>query len=335
MDPEPPATPPSETPPPAETPAPAGEPEAVAPETPPSPYSYGAPPAAPARPARSMRPLLAIIVAVIIVIVAVIGYAVAGYAYSQSRLSSSRDAYNSVVANENKITEAVTGLSTKLTGANVASASSADLKSDQTVVGQLVTQSQAAQSQIGTDDAKLAKADSDLKQNQWLTVINKSEIDKATTRIGHLRKAMADAKTITADYVQIGNFYQAFLDMALDFDTIGNTTNSSDLTAVAAAIQKLKADVAKAIPLDKAPGLPAEMDTFLKDVQVVANDFSNVLNTAASGDSSAFDTAVSKLDADTAKLDTFDFNKMANAIDAFYKPLIDDYNSEVDKANAT
>src|SRR2546423_990388 len=264
MDPEPPATPPAETPPPGETPPPSGEPEAVGPQAP-SPYSYSAPPAAPARPARSMRPLLAIIVAVIIVIVAVIGYAVAGYAYSQSRLSSSRDAYNSVVANENKITEAVTGLSTKLTGANVASASSADLKSDQTVVGQLVTQSQAAQSQIGTDDAKLAKADSDLKQNQWLTVINKSEIDKATTRIGHLRKAMADAKTITADYVQIGNFYQAFLDMALHFDTIGNTTNSSDLTAVAAAIQKLKADVAKAIPLDKAPGLPAGVETFLKD----------------------------------------------------------------------
>src|SRR5205823_1362872 len=133
MDPEPPVTPPSETPPPAETPAPAGETEAVAPETP-SPYSYSAPPTPPARPARSMRPLLAIIVAVIIVIVAVIGYAVAGFAYSQSRLSSSRDAYNSVVGNENKITDAVNGLSTKLTGANVASASSADLKSDQTVV---------------------------------------------------------------------------------------------------------------------------------------------------------------------------------------------------------
>jgi hypothetical protein len=333
MDPEPPATPPAETPLPAETPPPAAEPEPAAEA--PAPYPYSAPPPAPARPARSMRPLLAIIVAVIIVIVAVIGYAVAGYAYSQSRLSSSRDAYNSVVGNENKITDAVNGLSTKLTGANVANASSADLKADQTVVGQLVTQSQAAQSQIAADDAKLAKAESDLKQNQWLTVISKSDIDKTTTRIGHLRKAMADAKTITADYVQIGNFYQAFLDMALDFDTIGNTTSSSDLTAVGAAIQKLKTDVAKAISLDKAPGLPTDMDAFLKDVQAVANDFSNVINTAASGDSSAFDTAVSKLNADTAKLDTFDFNKMANAIDAFYKPLIDDYNSEVEKANAT
>ena len=69
-----------------------------------------------------MRPVLAIIVAVIIVIVAVIGYAVAGYAYSQSRLNSARNAYNTVVGHENKLTDAVNSLGTKLTGANVVNA---------------------------------------------------------------------------------------------------------------------------------------------------------------------------------------------------------------------
>src|SRR2546423_6441961 len=334
MDPEPPATPPSETPPPAETPAPAGEPEAVAPETP-SPYSYSAPPPPPARPARSMRPLLAIIVAVIIVIVAVIGYAVAGYAYSQSRLNSARNAYNTGVRHENKLTDAVNSLGSKLTGANVVNASTTDIKSDQTLVAQLISESQAAQAQIKTDDATLSSAESDLKSNQWLTVISKSDIDKMSTRIGHMRKALADGKTISADYVQIGAFYQAFLDMAADFDTIGNTTGSPDLTAVAATIQKLKADVAKAISLDKAPGLPADIDAFLKVVQSFAGDVSNLLNALGSGDSAAYDAAVSAGDADVAKLDTFDFTKMGNAIDSYYKPLIDDYNSEVDKANAT
>src|SRR5256714_2046129 len=262
MDPEPPATPPSETPPPAETPAPAGEPEAVAPETP-SPYSYSAPPPPPARPARSMRPLLAIIVAVIIVIVAVIGYAVAGYAYSQSRLNSARNAYNTVVGHENKLTDAINSLGTKLTGANVVNASTTDIKSDQTLVAQLISESQAAQAQIKTDDATLSSAESDLKSNQWLTVISKSDIDKMSTRNGRMRKALADGKTISADYVQIGAFYQAFLDMAADFDTAGSAS-SSDLTALAAAIQKLKTDTAKAISLDKAPGLPPDIDAFLK-----------------------------------------------------------------------
>src|SRR2546423_4256063 len=335
MDPEPAATPPSETPPPAETPAPAGEGEAVAPETPPSPYAYGAPPPPPARPARSMRPLLAIIVAVIIVIVAVIGYAVAGYAYSQSRLNSARNAYNTVVGHENKLTDAVNSLGSKLTGANVVNASTTDIKSDQTLVAQLISQSQAAQAQIKTDDATLSSAESDLKSNQWLTVISKSDIDKMSTRIGHMRKALADVKTISADYVQIGAFYQAFLDMAADFDTIGNTTGSPDLTALAAAIQKLKTDTAKAISLDKAPGLPSDMDAFLKVVQSFAGDVSNLLNALGSGDSAAEDPAARAGDADVAKLDTFDFTKMGNAIDSYYKPLIDDYNSEVDKANAT
>ena len=214
-------------------------------------------------------------------------------------------------------------------------ASTTDIKSDQTLVAQLISQSQAAQAQIKTDDATLSSAESDLKSNQWLTVISKSDIDKMSTRIGHMRKALADGKTISADYVQIGAFYQAFLDMAADFDTIGNTTGSPDLTAVAAAIQKLKADVAKAISLDKAPGLPADIDAFLKVVQSFAGDVSNLLNALGSGDSAAYDAAVSAGDADVAKLDTFDFTKMGNAIDSYYKPLIDDYNSEVDKANAT
>jgi hypothetical protein len=333
MDPEPPATSPGDTTPPAEPSAPAGQPEPAAEA--PAPYAaYGPPPAPPARPARSARPLIAIVLAVIIVIVAVIGYAVAGYAYSQSRLSTARDAYNSVVDSENKLTDAVNGLGTKITGSNVTSASSTDLKSDQTLVAQLISQSQDAQTQIATDEATLAKADSDLQQNQWLTVISKGDIDKMTTRIGHLSKALSDAKTITADYAQIGAFYQAFLAMAVDFDTLGNSTSSSDLTAVAATIQTLKTDVAKAVSLDKAPGLPPEMDAFLKDLQVVSTDLANVINTAASGDSAAFDAAVSAANADTAKLDAFDFNKMSSDIEAFYKPMIDDYNSEIDKANA-
>jgi hypothetical protein len=332
-------TPPAETPLPAEKVLPADEPQASTEPQPaapaPPPYSYSPPPPAAARPARSMRPLIAVVVAVIVVIVAVIGYAVAGYAYSQSRLNSARNEYNSVVDHQNKLTDAVNSLGNKLTGTNVVNAPSADIKSDQALVTQLISQSQDAQGQIQTDQAMLDKADADLKANSWLTVISKSEIDKSTTRIGHLSKALADAKTITADYVQIGNFYAAFLDMAADFDTVGNTAGSTDITAMGAAIQKLKTDVAKAISLDKAPGLPPELDTFLKNTQAFANDVSNLLNASASGDSAAYDAALSAGNADIAKLDAFDFTKMGNEIDAFYKPMIDDYNSEVGKANAT
>jgi len=306
----------------------------------PSPYAYAAPPlgamAAP-RPPRSMAPLIAIIVAAIIVVVAVVAYAGIGYAYAQGRLSSSRNTYNSVVDHENKYTDTINALNGKLTGTNITSAASADLTADQALVGQLISQSQAAGPGIDSDDAALAKADSDLKQNQWLTAISRSDLDKMSTRIGHMRKALADAKTITADYVQLGTFYQTFLTVALDFDVLGTQFQSSNpnFTDFASALTKLKNDTTKAISLDKAPGLPADLDTFLKNVQAFTTDLTNLVNALASNDSAAANSAEAAATADGTKLDSTDFNSVGNAIASFYKPLIDDYNSEIDKANNT
>lgn len=287
---------------------------------------------APPGPARSRGPLIAIVGVVIIVVVAVLGYGAVGYAYSQGRLNSAKDSYNGVVDHVNKYTDAMNALTTKLTSTNLSTATTAELQQSKTAMTQFVTSSQQAQGQIGTDDATLAKAGDDLQQNSWLTAINKSEMDKATTRIGHLRKALSDAKVVTADYVQLGTFYEAFYDMLIDFDAIGSQSSASGLSA---AVAKIKTDVTKAISLDKAPGLPPEMDAFLKDVQTTANDFTTLLAAIAAGDQAATDAATAAVQKDATKLDAYDFNKMGDAIDAFYKPMIDDYNSEVDKANKT
>jgi hypothetical protein len=323
----------------AEAPAHEAAAEAPAYEQP-SPYAYSAPPAgamAAPRPPRSMAPLIAIIVAAIIVVIGVVGYAGVGYAYAQGRLTSSRSTYNSVVDHENKYTDTINTLNSKLTGTNFTTAASADLTADQTLVGQLITQSQAAGPGIDGDDAALVKADSDLKQNQWLTAISRSDLDKMSTRIGHMRKALADAKTITADYVQLGMFYQTFLTVALDFDTLGTQfqSTSADLTAYAATLDKLKNDTTKAIAQDKAPGLPVDIDTFLKNVQAFTTDLTNLLNAAAYGDTAGVNAAETAAQADATKLDSTNFSSVGNAIDSFYKPLIDDYNAEIDKANNT
>lgn len=336
-------TPESPPPPAAEEPQPpASETAATPAETPayqePSPYAYAPPPSgemvAP-RPPRSIAPLIAIIVVAIIVVVAVVAYAGIGYAYAQGRLNSTRNTYNTVVDHENKYTDAINALGSKLTGANVTSAASADITADQTLVTQLITQAQAAGPGIDSDDAALAKADSDLKQNQWLTAISRSDLDKMSTRIGHMRKALADAKTITADYVQIGTFYQALFAVALDFDALGTQFQSSNFTGIGAALDKLKTDTTKAISLDKAPGVPADLDTFLKNVQAFNTDLTNLVNAAVANDPAGVSAAETAAQADATKLDSTDFNTVATAIDSFYKPLIDDYNSEIDKANNT
>jgi hypothetical protein len=278
-----------------------------------------------------MGPLIPIILIVILVVVALVAYAGIGYAYAQGRVNSARDTYNAVITDANKYTDTVNSASTLSAGAfNAASIAEAKAK-----YADLVKKSQDAQPQIQSDDAKLADADSNLHQNSWLTLAGKSSIDKMSTKIGHLRNALGAAKEISGDYVQLGTFYETLADAIGDLDTFTTKAQASDFTGATGALDKLKTDTAKAITEDKAPGLPPEADTFLKDLQTVANDFSAVINAAVSGDESAYNTAVSKGDADVAKLQADDTNAIDAKTQAFYKPLIDKYNSEIDAANNT
>jgi hypothetical protein len=305
-------------------PAPGPEPGYAAGYYPPPGYAAGPPPR------RSAAPLIAGVIVAVLVVAAIGAYIVGGYAYATTRLNSANASYNKVVDHLNSLNDTVNGLSDQLTNTNAAAASSGDLQSDQKIVGQIVTKSQAAQAQIDQDDSSLAQAQSGLQQNQWLTLTRKSDIDKALTRIGHERKALSIAKEITNDYVQIGAFYQTFFDVAIDVDTLGTKAQASDVTGAAAADEKLKTDTAKAITQDKAPGLPAEMDTFLKDIAALANDFSSVVNAKSASEQSTADAA---LQADAKKIQDFDFNKISTAVHDYYQPLLDSYNSEVDKAN--
>ena len=273
-------------------------------------------------------------VAILLVLVAAIGgYVVVGLAYAQTRLDSARTSANTVVDHMNTLTETVDSVKTKLNAGSVSATTSATLQQNKSLVDTFVTSSQAAQSQIATDDASLAVADASLKESQWLTVLSRSRLDTESTRIGHIRASLAIAKTITSDYVQIGTFFQALYATSIDLETLGTKSSASDLTGAAAADVTLKADVAKAIQLDKAPGLPPAMDTALVDIQALAGDFATLLNAAAANNTSAAQSAYAALQTDGAKVQAVDFNSIGTSIDSFYQPLIDNYNSEVDQAN--
>ena len=202
---------------------------------------------------RNVGAIIAVVLVVVVLVAAIGAYLVAGVAYAQNRLSSAHTAYNTVVHHQNDLNSTINGLSDKFTGADATSTSQTELQSAKTLLATFVRKSQEAQGQIATDDESLATADAGLKENQWLTLLRKGEMDKESTRIGHARKALKAAKTITADYVQIGTFYQAFFDVLIDEYTLGTKAQAQDLTGVAAADEKLKTDVAKAITLDKAP----------------------------------------------------------------------------------
>ena len=288
------------------------------------------PPADAAPGPRNTRIIAAI---VIVVLVAVFGYAAAGFAFATSRLDGARNTYNAVVAHQNAITDTVNLFNTKFTTTNAAAAAS-DLKADRSLLDEVVSKSKAAETTSAADDALLASAQASLTDGSWLTVFNRSNLDHYSSKIGHERKALGDSKTLTGDYVLLATFYQSFFDALIDFDTVGNKIQASDFQGALAGVSTLQTDLGKALQASNAPGLPPEVHQFVVDFQTFATDEGMLLAAVNSSDVSAGQSLSPKVTADVTKLDSYDFTKIGNDIASYYTPLIDDYNSEISKANS-
>ena len=327
---QPPAAPPPYTPPPDAPPPVMEQPPAPQPYAP-APYGQ-MPPVVPAK--RSRGPLLAIVLIAVLVLLAGGGYLVGGFVYAQGKINSATDAYNSVVDHQNKLSDFFTNFNKQLEANNDPSKETADaLKQEKTLYGQLVTESQTAAPQIDTDDAALAKADASLKENSWLTALSSSSLNKESAQLVDARAALAIAKTIVTDTVQYGNFMQAFDDASIDNANLSKDVDNNDGSAIVSDLSSLKSHLTTAISLDKAPGLPPEMDTYLKLVQSVATDLTDAINFANDGDQAGFDNALKKFDSDSKALDAYDFGAISSKASSFYSGLIDQYNAQVDKTN--
>ncbi|TMD33301.1 MAG: hypothetical protein E6I95_09205 [Chloroflexi bacterium] len=317
------------------------EQESAPPDDSPVEPSY-LPPAADAEPApavvistpRSTRTVVIAVILGAVLVVAAMGYAGAGYAFSSSRLDSARSVYNDVVTHQNTITDEFNNINSKLTAVNLTSSSPTDYQQSHDAYVQLVGQSEAAQPTITADDASLAAAQSRLNESAWLTVLNRSNLNQVSAKIGHERNALASAKTITGDMVQLGTFFQSYDDAFLDLDTVSSKEQASDFPGAAAAIAKLKTDTAKAIQLSGAPGLPPEMKQLMTDMQTLAVDNAKLLDDAIKSDANAAQADVKAVEADVAKLEAYNYDKIISEVKSFYQPLIDAFNSEVAKANS-
>ena len=271
---------------------------------------------------------------VILLVVAVVTYAIAGFTFATSRLDSARTTYNAVVEHQNAMTDTVNLFNTKFTSTSAtAAATASDLKADRSLLDQVVSESLAAEIRAATDDASLANAQARLADNSWLTAFNRSSLDNYSGKIGHERKALSDSKNLAADYVRLAMFYQAFFDALIVFDTVGTKISASDFAGAIGDVATLKTDLAKALQATNAPGLPPEVRLFIIDFQTFATDESSLLTAVVASDVSAGQSLSPKVTADVTKLDSYDFTKIGNEIASYYKPLIDDYNFQISKAN--
>jgi hypothetical protein len=311
----------------------APSPYTPAPDYPGAPPAYAGEPMA-AAPGRSNRPIIIVAGVIVLIVVLVIGYAGAGYVFANGRIDTAKNTYNTVVSHQNALTDEFNSFDAKVTPVNVTSATTADLKKNQAAYAQLVSQSQSAEPTISTDDSALASAQASLGDNSWLTVFSRSNLDHVSAKIGHERKALAAAKTITADIVQLGNFYQAFYSALIDLDTLSTNAQNTDFAAAKASVAILTSDLSKALQMAGAPGLPPEMKALLTDFQTFAADFGKLLDAAIAGDSTGATNALKAVEADAAKIDAYNFDKMASDTKAFYQPLIDSFNAEVSAANS-
>jgi len=304
--------------------------DAPSPEYAPSPEQV--PPPDASGPGRHSRRIVAVIAIALVVVVA--GYAIAGFTFATSQVDSARTTYNAVVEHQNAITDTVNLFNTKFTTTSAnAAATASDLKADRSLLDQVVSESLAAEITSTADDASLAKAQASLTENAWLTVFNRSSLDNYSGKIGHERKALADSKTLAADYVGLAMFYQSFFDALIVFDTVGTKISASDFAGAIVDVATLKADLVKALQASNAPGLPPEVRLFIIDFQTFATDESSLLTAVVASDVSAGQSLSPKVTADVTKLDSYDFTKIGNEIASYYKPLIDDYNFQISKAN--
>ncbi len=272
---------------------------------------------------------------VIVFLVAIFGYAAAGFTFATSRLDGARNTYNGVVAHQNAITDTVNLFNTKFTTTTTnATATVNDLKADRALLDEVVSNSKAAETTSAADDALLASAQASLTDSSWLTLFNRSNLDHYSSKIGHERKALGDSKTLTGDYVLLATFYQSFFDALIDFDTVGNKIQASDFQGALAGVSTLQTDLSKALQASSAPGLPPEVHQFIVDFQTFATDEGKLLAAVNASDVSAGQSLSPKVTADVTKLDSYDFTKIGNDIARYYTPLIDDYNSEISKANS-
>ena len=279
-----------------------------------------------------LRTVIIAIILVALIVIAIIGYAVVGYAAGESRVSEANKSLNSVTSDQNKFTTTFNSMTNKFSG--LSTGSNFDAQQAKTLVDQFVADSQASSATVDKDEAALTAAATKLDDQSWLTAVDKGNIDKAHARINHALKALAAAKVVSDDYVQDGQFLTAFMDTIIDLDKLSTQAGNNDLAGAKATVVTLQTHVNTATQRSTAPGLPPEFHSLMVDFGTMASDFGKLLDAAIAGDDAGVTTYVDKVTADATKLGAYNFTKMGTDIDAFYKPYLDTFNSEMAAATA-
>jgi hypothetical protein len=267
-----------------------------------------------------------------ILIIGVILYAGSGIVYAGLLTSSAERTLGTVVSHQNSLNTSFTEIDSEVTALN----GSGTFNPQQAValVDKSVANSQVATMTINQDDASLVSLQGQLTASRWLTVVGHSSIDRESTRVEHARNALAAARTVAADQAIDGHFWHSLYTALAELDTLNNQASGGDLTSAKTTLGQLQTDVAQAVQLSASPGLPADLHSLIVDLQTFVTDYGKQLDAQIAGDDATVAQEESTIDSDRAKLGAYDVDKIGTEINAFYRPMIDRYNSEIAAATA-
>ena len=257
---------------------------------------------------KRLRLTIIAIVIIVIVVIGIIGYAVTGLAYAQTRVGNADKTLNAVVSHQNSLNTTVADLNSKFNG--LSTSATFDPQQARTLFQQFAASETAAGVTDDQDDASLAASRATLSQQEWLTIVARSSLDKEAAKIDHARKALSIAKTAAAGYAQVGQFFQTYYGAQVDFQLVSTQVASADLAGAGATLATMKADVDKGLQLSSSPGLPSELHALMVDLGTLVTDFGKLLTAAAANDDTAITSAGNSVQADANKLGTYNIDKI-------------------------
>jgi len=272
------------------------------------------------------------IAVIAILILGLIGYAGAGLVYSRSRVTNAEHTLNTVVSHQNSLNATFNDLNTQLSALNGTST----FNSQQAIalVDKSVANSELATQTINQDDASLSTAAGDLARNPWLTLVGRSSLNRESTRLAHARNALAAARTVSADEVLDGRFWHALYTALADLANLNSQSGAGDFNGAQSTLSTMKSDVDQAARLSTSPGLPSALHNLMVDFQTFVTDYGKQLDAQLAGDDAGVATYQATLQADLTRIGGYNIDQIGTEIDAFYKPLINRFNSEIAAATA-
>jgi len=245
-----------------------------------------------------------------VLVFSIVGYSVASILYTGHRVAEAEGTLNAVVSHQNSLNGTFGNIDAQLSMLNTSG--KFDSQQALMLVELSIQNSNVATRTVEADDRSLNTAAGDMRVAQWLSVMERGDLDRESSRVAHARAALAIARVVAADQALDGQFWHALYAGLADYSAYSATSSP-------AALKSSSAEVAYAAQMSAyAPGLPDDLRALMTDLQVFLAD-------------TARDTSVA---GDLNRIAAYNIDTIGGEIDAFYRPMIDRYNSELSAATA-